>query len=358
MNKVDVDTVKSQNPLCETVERLCGQPIVKHKIFAPWRAESTPSVHIYDNDSWHDFGSGIGGDIIDFVGYFIFGTAYDPATHFIDVVDRLGALEIRPLPPQASKPKPPKPQLKVSLEAITNWHESMPASRRAYWHSRGLTDQTIGEFLLGWDGKRYVIPALYRFQPFGLKRRITPEDNQREQALHQKFIDAVRLSHPEWVDEKDGKVYAYAVKELKELHPDWTDQQIDKAAPPAPVKYTSSYGSIPGIFNSDTLIDARTVIVCEGEIDAMLLHQSSIRAVSSTGGAGSWKVEWAKFFTHIEQVFVLFDNDKAGRDGARKVQASIRRSKLLSLPEGVKDVGELFEKSADAVAWVQHTMAA
>lgn len=335
MNKVDVDAIKNQNPLPQTVERLCGQAIVKHKIFAPWRAESTPSVHIYDDDSWWDFGNGVGGDVIDFMGYFYFGESYDPSVHFIDVVDRLGALEIRPLPPQASKPKPPRPQLKVSLEAITNWHETMPPSRRAYWHSRGLTDQTIGEFLLGWDGKRYVIPGLYRFIPFSAKRRITPEDFAAETTARQQGIE-----------------------HLQAQHPDWTEKQINEEAPPAPLKYISALGSTVGIFNSDTLIDAHTVVICEGEIDAMLLHQSAIRAVSSTGGAGSWKVEWAKFFTHVEQVFVLYDNDDAGRCGARKVQASIRRSRLLSLPEGIKDVGELFEKSASPVEWLKHTMTA
>ena len=335
MNKVDVDAVKRQNPLCETIERMTGESIVRHKIFAPWRAESTPSVHVYENDSWYDFGGGFGGDIFDFVGYFLFGAAYDSSVHFIDVVDSLGALEIRPLPPQASKPKPPKPQLKVSLEAITNWHESMPPSRRAYWYSRGLTDQTIGDFILGWDGKRYTIPALYRLIPFGTKRRITPEDFDRETAIRQQGIERLQAQHP-----------------------DWTEKQVNEEAPHAPVKYLSTLGSTVGIFNSDTLIEAHSVIICEGEIDAMLLHQSNIRAVSSTGGAGSWKVEWAKFFTHVEQVFVLFDNDNAGRCGARKVQASIRRSKLLSLPEGVKDVGELFEKSNSPVEWMHHTMTA
>lgn len=332
MGKVDIDAVKSQNPLAPTVERLCGQAIVKHKIFAPWRAESTPSVHIYEDDSWWDYGAGVGGDVLDFMGYYYFGLSYDPSTHFIDVIDKLGALEIAPAPPSATatKPKPARPKLKVSLQSILGWADNMPDSRRAYWRSRGLTDQTISEFLLGFDGQRYTIPALYRYIPFGVKRRITPEDYETEYGYH--------LADTE---------------KLQAENPDWTEQEVKKAARPAPIKYTSLYGSIVGIFNSDTLLKCHTVVICEGEIDAMLLHQNGIQAVSSTGGAGSWKERWATHFTHIPRIFILYDNDEAGQKGALKVQASIRRAQILTLPDGVKDVGELFEGTQSAADWVR-----
>jgi twinkle protein len=223
--------------------------------------------------------------------------------HFIEIAGSLGSLEITPQPARIAKPKPPKPTLNIGLDAVVGWHDNMPASRRAYWHSRGLTDQTISEFMLGFDGQRYTIPSLYRLQPFGVKRRKAADIDDGNEA-----------------------------------------------------KYTSLYGSRVGIFNSDTLLSADTVIICEGEIDTMLLHQNNIRAVSSTGGAGSWRDKWAQHFTHIQRVFVLYDNDEAGRKGARTIQASIRRAQVLTLPDGVGDVGELFDKSADAVDWVRHAM--
>lgn len=352
--KIDTDAIKASHPIQSTIENLTGERVTHHKIRCPFHADDSPSLHVYDDGGWKCYGCGLYGDVISFVGYFRYGTQYDPAIHFIDIVDSLGALDIKPLPPQPTKPKPPKPKLNISLESIMQWSDTMPAKRRAYWYSRGLTDQTISEFMLGFDGQRYTIPALYRLIPFGVKRRITPENFATELDLHERYVQSVRDAHPEWANEKDSKVYSMAVDELKALHPDWTDYQIRQAAPPEPVKYTGLYGSSVGIFNSDTLLDAHSVVICEGEIDAMLLHQSGIRAVSSTGGAGSWKPEWAKFFTHIERVFVLYDNDKPGREGAKKIQTSIRRAKVLTLPEGVKDVGELFQvttSAADYVRW-------
>jgi len=330
---VDVDLIKRSNPIQATVERLTSEQIVRHKIFAPWRSESTPSVHIYDDDTWHDFGSGVGGDVIAFVGYYLFGMSYDPAAHFFDVIDKLGGIEIASLPARTVSPKPPKPRLSLDLDLITHWHETMPQSRREFWHGRGLTDPTINEFLLGWDGQRYTIPGLYRYVAFGVKRRISPEDFDRQ--THERSAGIVRLSLE---------------------HPDWDDKLIGKEAPQAPIKYISVTGSTVGIFNSDVLIYTRYVVICEGEIDAMLMHQGGIPTVSSTGGAGSWKAEWAKFFTHIKDVFVIFDNDKAGREGARRVQSSIRRAKIVTLPQGVKDVGVLYETHDAAWEWLQRAM--
>lgn len=285
---IDIDAVKRANPLKAVIQRMTGQQIVRHKIRAPWRQDDTPSVHVYDDGSWWDYGAGIGGDVLDFVGYCYHGMMYRPEVHFTEVIDMLGGLDIKPLPQQTNRPKPDKPKLTISTDAITAWHDTMPANRRWYWQQRGLTDATIDHFQLGWDGKRYTIPATYRGVPFGVKRRQS--------------------------DIADG---------------------ID-------AKYVSITGSRVGIFNAECLWSAHDAIICEGEIDAMLLVQAGYNACTSTGGAGSWRAEWAKFFAGVRQVYVLFDNDQAGRDGALKVRASMARARISTLPDGIKDVGELF----------------
>lgn len=299
---IDIDTIKRANPLQSVVERMTGQQIIKHKIRAPWRHEDTPSVHIYDDGSWWDYGAGIGGDVIDFVGYCIHGTTYAPSVHFTEVVDMLGGLDIKPLPAQTTRPAPPKPKLTLSMAAVQEWHDTMPANRRWYWTQRGLSDATIDRFLLGWDGKRYTIPAIYRGIPFGVKRR-------------QSDID-------------DG----------------------------IPAKYISLTGSRVGIFNADALWTAHDVVVCEGEIDAMLLCQVGYNAVSSTGGAGTWKPEWAKFFAAVRSIVILYDNDEPGRDGALKVRSTLARARIATYPDGIKDAGELFATHAAPVNWLYNNV--
>ena len=355
---IDVDALKASHPLPFTIERLTGQRIIQHKICCPFHEDGSPSLHVYDDGGWKCFGCGLFGDVLSFVGYLRFGAQYNPAMHFIDVANSLGAVDFGPLTPRPQEePKPkPKQRMNVGLEAIISWNETMPAQRRAYWQSRGLTNQTIDEFMLGWDGQRYTIPAMWNLIPFGVKRRITPEDDKAETKKHLEYIATVRITHPEWCDESDSKVYRMAIRELKELHPEWNDRQILSIAHPSPIKYTGVYGSTPGLFNADILSSVQEVVICEGEIDAMLLHQSGISAVSVTAGAGKWEQKWARLFTHIRDVFVLYDNDEAGRTGTQKVQASIRRARAITLPDGVKDVGELYQATDNAADWVRWKM--
>lgn len=302
---VDVESIKANHNIVTTIENLTGEQVTKHKIRCPFHEDETPSLHVYEDGGWKCWGCGLHGDVIAFLGYYYFGTQYDPETHFLEIIDRIGALDIKPLPQHTTKPRPkpqrPKQPFGVSLDAIMQWHDNMPAQRREYWYSRGLNDQTISEFFLGWDGKRYTIPALYRLQPFGVKRR-------------QSDID-------------DGIA----------------------------AKYTQITGGRVGIFNADCLWTATKCIICEGEIDAMLLHQLGYHAVSSTGGAGSWKVDWAKHFTHVRELVILYDNDAAGVEGANKVRQSMRRAKIATLPEGIKDVGELWT-TGDAAQWLKENV--
>ena len=304
---VDISAVKAANPTPAIVEQLTGNQIIRHKTRCPFHADDSPSMHIYDDGSWHCYGCGAhGGDVIDFVGRYYFGPSYNPAIHFTDVVDRLGALDIHPLPQQTTKPKPKvERQLFVTLEEIMQWHENMPTARRAYWYGRGLNDYTVNSFLLGWDGKRYTIPHLYRFVPFGVKRRQAND----------------------------------------------VDDGIDS-------KYTSITGSRMGIFNADVLWEAEHVVICEGEIDCMLLNQFGFRAVSPTAGAGAWKDEWARLFSHIPKIHILYDNDKPGQNGARLVQATLRRAKIVTLPDPLNDVGDLVAQHSNARAWLAANLGA
>jgi|694.fasta_scaffold19202_10 DNA primase len=348
-----VEDFKRNNPIDAIIERYGNQQVGRdHKIFAPWRAEATPSVHIYEDGSWHDFGAGVGGDVLDYLGHFFFGANYNRESHFPDVVDRIGALDIKPLPPTATKPKLPKPRTKISLDEIMGWADNLPERYRDYWRGRGLTDNTIDRFLLGFDGWRLTIPALYRGIPFAVRRRITPEREEAARHTYDRLMQPWRENHP---DLADREIITTWREQLKTEHPDWTADQVRAALPSLPPKYVGIDGDIAGLFNSDALPSATAVIFCEGEADCMLLDQLGYRAVSMTAGAGSWKDDWARFFTHVRDIYLLFDNDKAGREGAAKVHATLRRARIVTLPEGVKDVGELWA-TGSAASWLKENV--
>ena len=332
-SKQAIENLKQSTSLETIVERFTGQQIVKHKIHCPLHSDNDPSMHIYEDGCFKCFQCGVSGDLLTFVGYYHFKNQYNPAIHFTQVVDLIGSLNIAPLVQRNEAHKPaqkPKERLSIALDDIYQWHEKMPAERREYWHSRYLTDSTVDRFMLGWDGYRYTIPHLYRLIPFGVKRRICPNDFTVKMNQRQRAIETLKAEHPEF-DEK----------------------QIEKLAPDKPVKYVSVKNSRSGIFNADILAAAHEVVICEGEIDAMLLDQCGFPAVSPTAGAGTWMPEWANLFSSVRRIWILYDNDKAGMDGAKQVWSTLRRAKIVQYPAGVKDAGELFDQAGtNPIRWL------
>jgi len=108
-------------------------------------------------------------------------------------------------------------------------------------------------------------------------------------------------------------------------------------------------GSESSIFGLDKLKDYKNyVIICEGEFDCMLLRSKGINAITSTAGSGTFKDEWIDKISHIKKVFICFDNDEAGKKGARNLILKLIHTKhevfSIDLPENMegKDISDYF----------------
>lgn len=94
--------------------------------------------------------------------------------------------------------------------------------------------------------------------------------------------------------------------------------------------------------------DAPTVLICEGEMDALVAWSHNIAAVSSTGGAQSFQKEWATYLEGKE-VYVCLDNDIAGGEGMAKIIDIIPTAKIVFLPDrpGLKDITDYVQQGGD-----------
>lgn len=99
------------------------------------------------------------------------------------------------------------------------------------------------------------------------------------------------------------------------------------------------------------LIDprARAVVICEGEIDAMTLHQVGIPALSVNAGAGNhqWiENDWERL-QRFSDIVICYDADDAGQKGAREVvqRLGLERCRVMSL-DGFKDPNEALQEGA------------
>jgi len=167
----------------------------------------------------------------------------------------------------------------------------IPLEIQKYLISRGISEQIIVQAKLSWDGRRIIIPVF-------------DKDNK---IIFNKYRRSPFVT--------DGPKYMY-----------------DSGATSALYNINNCRGNI--------------MYVCEGEFDALRLNSCGIgNAVSTTGGSKSFNPEWIKYFSPNGQVYVIYDNDQAGLEGAYIVWKIIpwARIVLLDKEKDVTDYLKIFK---------------
>ena len=80
--------------------------------------------------------------------------------------------------------------------------------------------------------------------------------------------------------------------------------------------YYKNLGAL--LFNSDILRLVDEVFYVEGPVDAMILLQNGIPAVSSNIGGG-FRKEWYSKFLNVDRIWICFDRDSAGDNESKKL---------------------------------------
>jgi hypothetical protein len=185
------------------------------------------------------------------------------------------------------------PETKVDEAVRTLWDE--PDKRNWLYDVRNLTPDTVSKYKLGYSkyNKRYSIPI---FDRFGTCVNIRWYGNKSKyKIINEKGHGAFRI-YPESVLASD------------------TDH----------------------------------VLLVEGEFDALVGLDNGIPTVTGTGGAGTWDDKYNWMFKD-KHVFVLYDNDDAGRSGAIDVMQSLK-----GIAFSVTLLSPLDEEGKDLSDWHRH----
>lgn len=148
------------------------------------------------------------------------------------------------------------------------------------------------------------------------------------------------------------KVYFHGVGEAKALVIPYmnADGAVTfakyRTLPPNDKAFASPQGWEVGLYNAGVLNeDCTEVIMVEGEADCISLLSNGVTAAVGVPGAGVRKATWIETLDRIEpKVYILYDSDSAGTKGAQELASRIGIDKCLkiTLPKGVKDIGEFF----------------
>lgn len=132
----------------------------------------------------------------------------------------------------------------------------------------------------------------------------------------------------------DGRGYTMPVRDTKGNVVDVRRWKIGKPVMALPGCSTFLFG---GEQLADRKRSAEDVYVCEGEWDAIALRWL-MKLIGKTGivvavpGAGTFKLEWSPLLDR-RNVFIMYDNDKAGIEGAHKVH-----NRLISVAKKIRHV--------------------
>lgn len=92
-----------------------------------------------------------------------------------------------------------------------------------------------------------------------------------------------------------------------------------------------------GVDRISCVPSGETVLLCEGELDAIRAWQHGFHAVSGTGGCKTFREEWGEPL-HDKHVVVVYDTDTAGREAAANVVDILKEPTRLGRILSIKNV--------------------
>lgn len=193
----------------------------------------------------------------------------------------------------------PRPRKTAHFDAslVEKCHEALPPHIREYLHKRGLTDEVIDKYKLGYG-------QFYRKQ---------------------------------WITIPIKDVYGnYSYFKLRQ----------DPADGDEKITYPKT-GAEAQLYDWEMLENVNgSLMVCEGELDRLALISKGVIAVTSTHGAMTFKEHWAERIQKCGKVYVCFDLDDAGRKGSERVAKMVENggsceTYMVTLPSELGEGGDI-----------------
>jgi twinkle protein len=106
----------------------------------------------------------------------------------------------------------------------------------------------------------------------------------------------------------------------------------------------------PCLFGWDLIPDdTKSIVITEGEIDAMSLYQYGFPALSVNQGAGNHQWIDSDFdrLERFQDIFLWFDNDEAGQKGVREVAARLGIERCRIVGYRLKDANEALQQGVE-----------
>ena len=320
------------------------------KALCPFHHEKTPSFMVSpERQSWHCFGCGIGGDA------FAFLMRYENLdfNEALRVLAEKTGVELRHENPAEYKYS----GLLYDLnEQAKNFYKKMLAASplaKQYLESRGLAQETIETFELGWAPNEPEALSMHL-----LNSGTAPQDLiqaglavKTERGL---MLDRFRARIMFPIHNHMGRVVGFTGR----IHP-----QFDKTEPSGftPAKYVNSPETpifvksklIYGFWKSkDAVRETKAAVLVEGQMDFLMSWQSGAKNVIASSGTALTADHLRAVHRLADTLIINFDSDTAGSDAAERAIDLAEQNDFsvkVAITTGFKDAAEAAQADPENV---------
>jgi DNA primase len=321
-----VDIVSARVPL-----KKAGR---EYKACCPFHNEKSPSFSVSaDKQFYHCFGCGAHGTVIGFLMQY-------EKMEFLDAVADLAQRAGLELPREAQAPRDPGSAdlHDLMLRASRFFEQNLADNARAqaYVQKRGIDAEISAKFSLGYAPDAWEA-LLKRFGGEEEDRRrllqvglILERSGERTSGFYDRFRD--RLMFP--IRDSRGRVIGFGGRVIDQGEPKYMN------SPETPLFHKGR--ELYGLYEArQARGDFKRLVVVEGYMDVVRLHQAGITYAVATLGTATTQEHLNKIFRMTHEVVFCFDGDRAGRQAAwRALENALplardgRELKFMFLPEG------------------------
>lgn len=336
-----IEEIKSRNDIVDIISQYVVLKRSGRNFFGlcPFHKEKSPSFSVSpDKQIFHCFGCGVGGNVFHFVSKI-------ENLSFRETVEMLAERSGVELPTLENEEDNKLLQLKSKVYQINEltakfYHENLykPSAKKAqeYVKKRRLDNNTLKNFLIGYSGTFNELYLMLKSKGFTEEEILASSLVNKTQ--DGKFIDRFRgrLMFP--IQDVRNRVIAFGGRVLDDSKPKYIN---------SPENIVYSKGRHLFGLNVAKKSDLKKIIIVEGYMDAISLHQRGISYAVASLGTAMTEAQGRLLRRSSQQVIIGYDADGAGQAatmrGLEILQGLGCDVRILQI-EGAKDPDEFVVK--------------
>ena len=332
-SRADIETIISSYVNIKRAGRIS-------KGLCPFHGEKTPSFTVYpDTQSYYCFGCGNGGDVVTFIKN-IENLDYLDAVKFL--ADRVGM----DVPEENSYDntinKRRLRMLEANRDAARFFHSCLGTKDGAvgyqYFKNRGLSDETIKKFGLGFAPDSFNALTNHLMSKGYTKdelvfANLARRSQKNENNIYDNFRN--RIVFP--IIDVKGNVIAFGGRVMDDSKPKYLNTSD-----------TMVYKKSQGVFalNLAKKSGKDSLILCEGYMDVIALHQAGFTNAVAGLGTALTSEQASLLSRYASEIMIAYDADEAGQKAATRALQIFKNTpakiKVLRLSGG-KDPDEIIK---------------